>query len=155
MDRVHHQMQARIHQPFGFFRVQTLHDVHGAFDVSEQDGDDFAFAFEGGPAREDTVGKVRGSVDDWSGVRSLESRRVERLESRVWGLRRRGRCDKGGATFSTKLLTGQGRLTTPWTREQEASATFLTEFHPAAIGRPTFCALHSHAFSYSWARKVR
>src|SRR5438309_1895249 len=83
---------------------QGFHDVHGAFDVSEQDGDDFAFAFEGGPAREDTVGKVRGSVDDWSGVRSPKSRRVERLESRVWGLRRRGWCDQGGATFSTKLL---------------------------------------------------
>ena len=58
MDCPHHKLETRIDQLFGFFGVETLHDVHGASDIGEENGDDFAFAFKSGLGRQNPVSKI-------------------------------------------------------------------------------------------------
>jgi len=42
--RVHHQLECRIDDGAGFLGIEVLDQVHGAFDVGEQRGDDLALA---------------------------------------------------------------------------------------------------------------
>ena len=44
--RVHHEVQGRVQQSAGFFRVETGNQLGGTLDVGEEHGDLLAFAFD-------------------------------------------------------------------------------------------------------------
>ena len=47
MHGVHHDVQGRVQEPPGLFRVETLDQLRRAFDVGEEDRDLFALALQG------------------------------------------------------------------------------------------------------------
>jgi hypothetical protein len=46
-DGIDHQLERRVDDGAGLFRVEVLHQIHGAFDVSEEGGHHFALAVGG------------------------------------------------------------------------------------------------------------
>jgi hypothetical protein len=80
---VHHPFEHWIEDSARFLRITVGEQLHGALEVSEEDSDLFAFAFEGGAGREDALGEVVGRVG------------VGRRES-VGGVHGRSRLESGG-----------------------------------------------------------
>ena len=66
MHGLHHACEDGIEDGPGLLRVAVGQQLHGAFKVSEEDGDLLALAFQGALSSADFLGEMRGRVGQWS-----------------------------------------------------------------------------------------
>ena len=60
VDGLHHQLEDRVENRARLLGIAVGEQLHGALEVSEEDGDLLALALEGCPRREDSLGQMRG-----------------------------------------------------------------------------------------------
>ena len=67
MDGLHHAFEHGVEDPSRLFRISICEQLHGAFEISEEDGDLLALAFQGRLRGEDAFSEVLRSIGFWSG----------------------------------------------------------------------------------------
>ena len=83
---VHHEVQGRVEELLGLFRVEVRDQLGGAFEVGKQHRDLLALAFQGAAGGENLLGEIGGRVRQrW---------RVPGHVAGVWGWRRVPRPDQ-------------------------------------------------------------
>jgi hypothetical protein len=63
---VHHEVNRRVQQVLGGFRVKALDELGGILDIGKEHGDLFAFAFQARPGVEDFFGEIGRGIGQGS-----------------------------------------------------------------------------------------
>ena len=96
---LHHQADGGVQELLGRFRIQALDEPGRVLDVGKEDGDLFAFAFQGGAGGEDLVGEMGRRVGQRRGVWLTHPARC-----RCGGWRGRGRGTAGPDQHGVVLI---------------------------------------------------
>jgi hypothetical protein len=78
MDSLHHDVDGRVEEFLGIFRVKVPNQLGGVFDVGKQDGDDLALTLKAGLGGQDFFSQVRRGVG-YRGSLRLGGRRSGRF----------------------------------------------------------------------------